>query len=201
MTNTKKYTLAGLIALVLLGVGAAGGRYSLPARVEEKKIEIHHHHTETVLKQDIDMKELIKQVMEQVKKSNVVTERHTIKEGGKETIIEKTTDLSETNTKIDTQIDTMSSIKTSLKLIEDKLDLREENKIVTRVVQNKDTWSMDAQVGYYLPSLWGRDTFNLLPNKGIIAGLSVNRRILGPVWMGAWVNTTGAGGLQLRVSW
>lgn len=65
---------------------------------------------------------------------------------------------------------------------------RETSKVVER---GRPAWSVAL-----LP---GIDVRNLFERAGWQMGISAERRLFGPVLVGAWGNTAGAGGLSLRV--
>ena len=190
------------LAVVLLVGAFVTGRYTAPVEeriVEiEKKIFIEKEHKTVV--QQIDIKELMRQVQKTALRNNV--ERTIVKvenPDGTTTTTTKETDKSTTDTETKTDTDTETSERNEVIVIKEVIKIQEKIKIVEKKLRLD--WSAAVDVGYYLPSLWGEGLQrNLLPGDMII-GASVDRKILGPFSLGIWANTAWGAGVQARMVW
>lgn len=187
-----------LAAVVLYGAGAASVYYGRPARVEyvREKTEVHHKN-ETVDTQAL-VSQLAKLVKEQSEKRNVTKEVLTIREGGKETIKESFKDLTETNLRLETNTETLVSMRNQLKLLEDTLKLEREAKVVSNYPRQR----VGVLLGYDFSTLLGRhESYNLLRVRGMVGQLQYERRLAGPLWWCAWAQTNLAAGGCLKAEW
>lgn len=197
MTVWKKYGLLALAGLVLFAAGGATARFALPARVEYVKETVEVHHKAQVLDTDALMKQLAKTLQEQSEKRNIKkTVKTTKAPDGSETREEVFVDLSETNLKIESSIETLTSLKSQLKLLEESLKLSRETKVVINQAKNK----FGVLVGYDFRSLFGHhEGWNLLKVRGLVAGLQYERRLLGPFWGTMWAQTNGTAGVGAKL--
>jgi hypothetical protein len=181
--NTKTYvqshsklflTLAAL--LLLLGAFAAG-RYTVATKTITKTETVVQEKVVTQVQTQIQYVE--KKVYVTAVKDNVVTKTDTIEhpDGTKETQT-TTTDLSQTTTK-DTDQASSTAVVTEKVAETEKVDTKSE-KIVD---STKPQWILRADLG-----AGARFVGQLTPT--MVVGLGADRRILGPVFMGVWVQTT-----------
>ncbi len=210
----KQYVGIAAAALVLFGAGVGAGRFGLPAKLELKEREIHHKVMETTINQKLDIEALTKTIQDIVnkavqditKKNNVVRTREVIRtpDGG---VVERETETDRTETASHTATETTShtatetalkeALATNIHLLDENLKLHE---LVKTTTYNTQRWAFDAMLGYHLPSLWQNDPgFNIIPLRGVVAGLQVSRKLLGPLWGGVWVTSTGATGISVRL--
>jgi hypothetical protein len=95
--SLKQILITVGITAIASGVGGfLTGRNSAAGKIEYKDREIRVVHELQAINhyQQVDVKELLAQAVDIMKKNNVVTERTIIKEGGKETVTERIADTS-----------------------------------------------------------------------------------------------------------
>ena len=63
----------------------------------------------------------------------------------------------------------------------------------TRIVVDRATWSASVLAGAQLA---GEKAFSL--RGPLVIGVAVERRILGPLWLGVWGTTSGAAGISIK---
>jgi hypothetical protein len=197
--DTKKLGLFALAALVLVGGGFAAGRYVAPEKVVyterlkvvEKEVVVRVVDTDKVL-------DAIKNVSQQ---KDVKTKKVTVKQpDGTVT----TTTETEDKTKTDTQEKTKETdkTKTTETVVKEVIVEKEVTKTVER---SRPSWSLSLQPGIDVAGALGHGSpYNLLPSdnfllKHAVLGISVEHRLLGPLSTGLWANTSGAGGVTLRL--
>lgn len=200
MTSLKKYLLLALAALSLFACGLLVGRNSLPARVEYVKEKTEIHNTTQQLDTESLVAQIAKLVQERSEKRNVTGTREIIREGGKETIKETFKDLTETNERIESNTETLTEMRSQLKLMEEKLTLERETKIA--IAQAQSNTRVGVFAGYNFGSFFGKhDAYNLIPVKNVVVQLQFEKRLFGPVWWCLWAQSTGAGGACLKAEW
>lgn len=196
MSKPSKIGVAVGAAILLLCGSFGAGRYSRPARVEVRE----HTVTQTQIVEKIVNHDVIQTqvVHDTVKVDNVVTKIVWEKApDGTVRTVETITDLSKTAEQTsaasqhvtDTRTDVSASSKT-------------ETTKSTVTEYARPAWSVAVMPGLDLRGLAsdgisGLSTASLV-KRGVL-GVSVDRRIIGPVFVGAWGNTSGAGGLTVRV--
>jgi len=202
----KKYVLWALAALSLFACGVLVGRNSLPARVELVKEKTEIHNTTQQIDTEALVTQIAKLVQERSEKRNVTGTREIIREGGKEIIKETFKDLTETNERIESNTETLTELRTQLKLMEEKLSLEREIKIA--IAQTEPDMRFGLLLGYNFASLFGRhDAYNLVPVRGVVAQLQLEKRLTEPMWIlpsiwgVAWAQSTLAGGIGLKAEW
>jgi hypothetical protein len=181
-------------ALMLFGGGLAVGRYTLPPStiVTEKIHEV-----------------VVEKVVEKVKTEVKVVTIHDAQEQQKihRTIVEGIDPpgcKSKTTTE-DIGINTVVHDNTNSTQIQyvDRVIERWQDKIVekeTRVL-TQPNWSVYAGVGIDIPFYLGNGQNGVPGMKGLVVQAGVDRRILGPAWVGVFGNTEGIVGANLRFSW
>lgn len=118
--------------MLVFGTGAAVGRYSLPAWVEVRREVVEHQ----LILQEVDVNALAadvkRMVVEQSEHRNVTRTTKTIKApDGTVTTQETMSDKSELAVKTETTSATLTEVHKSLRLLEQKLVLERETKVVT----------------------------------------------------------------------
>ncbi len=176
----KQKVAAVLGVLAAFTVVFALGRFSKTPEVRvETKIEYQDKIVEKVVEriQVVKVKDTKRQTMRDVK---IVRAKD-----GSEVITMHTDSAVDSTTKTDT-----NATKT-----DDKTETKQEK--VTQVVKPGANWMVGVMGGYN----WHRFTVSGLPweKDALVGGLEVDRRVIGPVWGGAWVHTTGDFGLTLKL--
>jgi hypothetical protein len=69
----------------------------------------------------------------------------------------------------------------------------QQTSVTVHTVDARPTWSVSLMPGAQLAGARAVDLYGPL-----VLGVAIERRILGPVWLGAWGSTSGAAGLSLR---
>lgn len=161
-----------VVIIILLAAAFAAGRYTLPAKVVTKT-EVK---TETKVVTQVKTEVVTKTVYVRVQAKNVHKEIDTIKKPDG-TVETKTVydDRSTTTTEASSQAVEQQTIS--------KNKTRETETKTDKVVDNqKPQWHLGLRLGAG-GEFGGRDGFNL--KLGL--GLQAERRILGPVFMGVWI--------------
>lgn len=181
-------------AVALLGAGLAIGRYMLPPQtIVTEKI---HEVTKT-------------QVVTQVKTEVQIVKVHDTEQQQKihRTIVEGIDPpgcKSKTTTE-DINVDSVVHDNTNSTQIQyvDRTTEKWQDRIVekeTKVLTQPD-WSVYAGVGLDITHYLGQDQHGIPGMQGLVVQAGVDRRIVGPFWMGLWGNSEGVAGLNLRVTW
>ncbi len=198
--DIKKLGLFALVAVGLVGGGYAAGRYASPEKVVytekikvvEKEVVVRVVETERVL-------DALKNVSQQ---KNVKTKKVTVKApDGTTTTTTETEDKSKTDTQEKTK--EAEKAKTAETVIKEVIVEKEVTKTVER---SRPNWSLALQPGFdFAGALGNGSPYSLLPAsenfllRHAILGVSVERRLLGPLSTGLWANTSGAGGITIRL--
>lgn len=200
-----------LLCIALTASGWMIGSHNKPDFVQDTSKSTH---TETQLQTinnetKIDTKELAKLIMQQVvqmmEKRNVATHKETtVKPDGTTTVVEDTTDKSEINTHTDTKLDfsveKIESILDRLTLLDQKLKLDEETKFHTEMNDHTTNYQVAVQLGYNFAGFLGHhESYNLIPMQGVVAQIQFEKRFWGSLWWTAWLQSTGIGGLGLKL--
>jgi hypothetical protein len=200
MTSSRNYLLLALVAALLFTGGYATGRHLAPDKVvvTEKVVTVETSKSVHVVDTD--------RILSALKDVKVARDVHTIR------VVEKqpdgTTKITETK---DDKSKTES--KTESNDQEHKVDTKVEERTVYRdrevtklVERQRPNWSLALQPGFEFASAVGLGDapFNLLgvlPVKHVMANLLIERRLAGPLFVGAWANTHLDGGVSLRLEW
>lgn len=167
-----------------------------PVTVIERNTEKHLQVIDQSKK--VDLTELMNRLATEVQKRNVSTTR-TEKRPDGTVIEEKTIDLSETNSKIETNTAMVAKIDERLHLLDEKLKI--EEKIVIKEGA-KSNHRVGALLGYDFGQLFGyHEEHNLIPVHGLVGQLQYQQRLVGNVWWIVWAQSTGAGGGGLQLEW
>lgn len=207
MTNFTKKHLAVAVGVVLAVVVAAFllGRRTAPVQTKEvtKTVEVQKQTTLVQQKVDIDeLKQLLTQYAQNVQKNVDVKRVIVYQKDGTKTITEETVDKS----KSDTEKSTVATDDAKTEKTTAATQTTETTKTVVQTVEKltlqRPNWILGLQGGVSVPGLFGGDSgHNYLPYipQQTSLGLTIDRRLLGGVYGGAWLNTRGEAGLGLRL--
>jgi hypothetical protein len=188
--NWKKGLIYVVIGALLAGGGFATGRWASPPttivtekiKEVEKVVVVEHLVTEVKIVRVKD-----KAVAEKVHR--VVVE-NTKPDG------EKTKTVTE-----DINTDTVIHDNTNTNTVEYRDRVVE--KFVDRIIEkekrvlNRPDWRVAAGVGVAIPTFLGKEQVGVPGLQGAVIQLEVDRKILGPFFLGVWGNTQGTVGLNL----
>jgi len=195
----KTWLKYGAVGVIVFGLGAAVGRFSLPVRVETREKIVEKKTEQVTIVQEVDIKALLKTLRESEQRNNVVTVREIVRlPNGTVTERTKTEDKTESKAKDSSESSTITHMANDMRLLREELKLKDSVKIVGR---DTSKWAVGAAAGYHLPTLAGQSGFNLVPVPGVVIGVHVSHKLLGPVWGGVWVNSMGTVGIQTEVRW
>lgn len=177
-TKVKRALSYVLVALVALAVGLAAGRFAAPAVVETKEVERLVYRDLSVT--DITRGFTFARTVERTVWRNVTT---TVTDAGT-TTVDLTTEhegAAESGT-VTEQLHRVEIVEVERAVIREK------------TVTLQPDWRVGAQVG----ASWNAP---LVPIAGpLVLGLSAERRIVGGLSAGVWVNTVGAAGGSLSLA-
>ena len=204
--GSKAKLVGGIIlaAVLLVGGGYAAGRHSAPAKVVTQEKVVTQVDTQTILNEIANLKQSIAQLQTVAQQKDVHTVRVIERDPNGVTKTTVTTDdHSKTDTSTETQTHTADQVQTQAKT--DTQTKQTEEKTVTVINKAEAPWSLSLQPGFnFAQALGSGSPYSLLPTSnpylkyGTI-GLSVEHRFVGPLSLGLWANTNGAGGLTLRL--
>jgi len=184
----NRYVQLILVAVALGGGGYAFGRYEQPAKIvtTEKLV--------TVVQEKIVYQDRV--VIKEVKVKDKDTDKHT-----ETTTTKKPDGTVVTTTKTDTHVDEHTDTK--------KDTTEEKTKVVEKVVEKtvektklveskKMDWIVHGGLGVSVPVLLGQGTQQGVPGlKGAVIQVGVDRRVVGPFYIGVFGDTQGVAGLRL----
>ena len=204
--NHFRPIVAVVLAVVIFWVGYSVGHRRAPVQVREveKRVEVQKQTMVVQQKVDIsELKQVLTQYAQQVQKDVSTRRVIVVNKDGSKTITEERTDKSKTDTeKASDTKDAAASTTTTQKTVEVTKTVTVE-KTVDRLVLSKPNWLVGLQGGISLPHLIDGDAGpNYLPYipRQTVLGLTVDRRLLGGLYGGAWANTRGEAGLGLRLA-
>jgi hypothetical protein len=166
--RTRLYIAAG----VLLALVAAflGGRFSAPARVEEKV------RVETKIQTVTEWKD---RVVEKRVAGPVRVRTITIEKPGGERVVERVVERGPVTTETAADLSGSTAVTASSEAAS------------SRVVESaRPGWRLSVSAG------WAPERLTLRPE---VYGVEVSRRVVGTVWLGAWARTDRTGGLVLAM--
>jgi hypothetical protein len=205
---TKRNIVIAAISLVLLCGSFAAGRYSSPSTVQYvdkiKTVEVQHE--TRVVEQKVDLSE-IKSLIAQYAKSqqrDVFKKKVTIVDpnGGK-TITEETTDKTKTDTQKTVSDHTDTKVVSTGKDSSDSSSSITQERTTTKIVAKDggSNYGLALQFGINVPHpLTGDGLPNYIPGmpRQTVMGITFDRRIIGPIYGGAWGNSRGDAGVHIR---
>jgi hypothetical protein len=196
-SNTKKVVAAVVVVAVLVVGAFAGGRYSAPDKIVTRT-EVKTVATDRVVTQvDTD------KILDALKTLNVQKDVHVVRVVEKEKDgTTKVTTTTDDKSKSESSTQTQDKTQTETKKAEEKIVYQDrvETKIVERT---RPQWGFTLQPGFDFAGALGHPSYSLLPStipvQHLVIGVGLDRRILGPLSVGVWVNSAGVGGLNLRL--
>jgi hypothetical protein len=193
-SDNRHWIIVTLIALALFGGGMAVGRYMLPpSTVVTEKVH------------EVTKDKIVEKIVTQVEKvyiHDAQTQQkihRTIVEGvDPKGCKEKTTteDINVDSVVHDNTHDTqVQYVDRVVEKWQDKI-VEKEKKVLTQ-----PDWSIYAGVGIDIPSYLGQGQHGIPGLQGFVVQAGIDRRIVGPFWLGIFGNTESVAGLNLRVTW
>jgi hypothetical protein len=180
----------GCVLMIMLGFGAglwfAGER---PVEIQTKVVE-KVEWKDRVVEKIVEVEKKVEVKVEKVRWREVETKRP---DGT--VITERTEDK---DVKTDTNTDT--SKKTDTTKDSSGSASRTET---TKTTYAKPQWAAGVDLGPNIPALFGGSHRQLVPGapEWLDGGVSLERRILGPAWVGVRAGTAGSIQVRLRVEW
>jgi hypothetical protein len=184
----KKVCLVTLAALVLAGGGYATGRYVAPDKVVTKEKVVTQIQEKVVVQTKTEV-QVVHDVAIQ-KDVHIVRVETKAKDG-------TTTVTTTEDDKSKTQAQTKANATNATQQVVTKI-VYQDREVTKTVERLRPQWSVSLQPGFSL----GTSQYNLLsalPVTHVMANVVVERRILGPVFMGVWGSSHADAGLSLRV--
>lgn len=186
----KRKLLYVVGAIALFCGGVATGRFGTPAKVVEK-----------IVYQDKVVEKVVYQ--DKIVIQKVYVEKKATKKRTETTTTEKPNGEKETKTVTEEQEDT--DTKTDEKSTQEKIVYvdRVIQKLVekTKLVEAKKLdWHISAGIGYAIPTVLGQQQIGTPGLQGVVVNAEIDRRIVGPFYIGLWGNTQGTVGLSLSGS-
>jgi hypothetical protein len=193
-SDNKHLWILVVAALVLFGGGMAIGRYTLPAQtiVTEK---VHEVVKDRIVEKVVTQVQIVhvKDTAQEQKIHRVVVEgidppgcksKTTTEDIGISTVVHDNTNT--------TQVQYVDKI---IEKWQDKIVEKEK-----RVLLQPD-WSVYAGVGYDFATIGGIGQHGVPGMQGAVVQAGLDRRVVGPFWLGLFGNTEGVAGVNLRVTW
>lgn len=191
----KKIVALVVAGLALFVVGYGTGRYAAPDKVvvTEKVREVKTEKTT----ESVDTAKILNilQAMNTQKDVKVVRVVEKAKDGSV-----KVTTTTEDKSKIEAKTEAQEKSKTVEVRTVEKLVYRDRETTKT-IERNRPSWSLAIQPGFAFGTALGLgdQPYNLIPIRHVVANVSIERRLIGPLSVGAWANTHLDGGLSLRL--
>ncbi len=187
--------LAAVVGVGLFVAGYSTGRYALPAKVVITE-KVH----EVIVEKQV--------VVIQTKTEIQVVKVHDAQVDQKvHRVVAETTNKDGSTTKTTTEDINIDSVvhdhdqtnSTEIKYV-DRIVEKWQDKIVEKVTTklSQPDWSVYAGAGVSIPHYLGAGDIGVPGLQGFVIQAGVDRRILGPFWMGLFGNTQGVVGLNLR---
>jgi hypothetical protein len=197
----KERAILAAVAAVLLAGGYAIGRYEAPQKtvVTEKVHEVQTEKVFSVVDTDT--------ILNALKTLNTQKDVHTVRvlTKNEKTGVVTVTTTTDDKSKSESTSQIQDKTKSEEKKTEDRVVYRDRE--VTKTIERaKPQWSLAVMPGFeFAPAFgMGAQPFNLLsplPLKHVMANVLVERRLAGPLFIGAWASTHLDGGLSLRLEW
>lgn len=201
----NKWTIGVGAVIIALIVGFGFGKYMTPTKtvtIETRK-EVDKELLLSVVKQ---IREEVRKEMQTIAQQMIASTKQEMKKRTEilkkpdgTTIITKTEEVN-TDTKTDAKTNivtdttvTTTTVKEETKT-EDKSRTLEESKL-KMVDYSKPNWYIGTNLGY----LWDDVQKKSFGYKSMIIGGTIERRVFGPVFMGVWADSRGAGGVGLHL--
>lgn len=175
------------VALFLFAAGYGAGRFGQPARVVEKE-KVVEKLVDKIVYQDRVVEKIV-YVKVEAKHRRTETRTETKPDGTK-------VETKVTDTKTDTKVDTEKN-KTEEKVVY-------RDRVVEKIVEKekvveakKIDWLVHAGVGLSIPTFLGKPQFGIPGLKGAVIEAGIDRRVIGPFFLGVFGDSQGTVGLRL----
>jgi len=197
MTTKQRYVLAAGLLLALFAGGYATGRWAAPDHVvyKDKIVTVDKEKLVSVVDTD--------KILNALKNVNTQKDVHTVRVVEKEPDgTTKVTVTQDDKSKTESETKVQQKEQETKTVVQEKLVYqdRETTKLVER---SKPSWSFSLQPGFdFAGALGHSSSYSLLPTLPVahlVLGASVEHRFLGPLFLGVWGNSSGMGGLSLRL--
>lgn len=183
--NYKKKMYLCLVGALLLLIGYGTGRYVVPDRVViqtkvqevEKAIVVEKVRTEVQVVKVAETKQRLHREETDYKHANGDEEKRVTEDSNIDSVIH------EQDTKY-VDRDVIKEVEKRVEVIKEKF-----------VERDRPNWRLGGLVGYNFATL----KTNALDMDGVVFGAEVQRRIAGPISIGAFGLSTGTGGLSLNL--
>lgn len=175
-----------LVAIALFAGGYGTGRWAQPERVVEKTVE---------------KEKLVDKIVYQ---DRVVEKVVYVKVEAKHRRTETRTETKPDGTKVETKV---TDVKTDTKVDVDKDKTEEKivyrDRVVEKIVEKeklvqakKIDWLVHAGVGISVPTFLGKPQQGIPGMRGSVVQLGVDRRVIGPLFLGVFGDSQGTVGLR-----
>lgn len=177
----QRLLVLGLVVLVA-GLGFSAGAFFGPERVETRDVE-------RLVYRDLTVEDLTRG-LSFVRTETRIVNRDVV------TVVTVTPDAGTTTTITDRSVERSGDTEERTEH-EEHVVYRDRDVVrdveTTKTVTVRPDWGVGALVG----ATWKEPALQL-GNTPLVVGVTVERRIIGGVWVGAWGTTQGAGGLLLK---
>lgn len=183
----NRWVQLGLVAVFLFAAGYGTGRFGQPSRVVEKERVV---------------EKLVDKIVYQDK---VVEKVVYVKAEAKHRRTETRTETKPDGTKVEVKVtDTKTDTKTDAKLDKTEEKIVYLDRVVERVVEKeklveskKIDWLVHAGAGLSIPTFLGKPQVGIPGLKGAVIEAGVDRRIIGPLFLGVFGDSQGTVGLRV----
>lgn len=176
-----------LVAIFLFAAGYGTGRFAQPAKVVEKE-KIVEKVVDKIVYQDRVVEKIVYVQVKQVDRKT-------------KTVVEKRPDGSSTTT---TETDTKSKTDTEASAEKVKEVIVYRDRVETKVVEKeklveakKIDWLVHAGVGLSVPTFLGKQQYGIPGLRGAVIEAGIDRRVVGPFYLGVFGDSQGTVGLKL----
>lgn len=201
MIPTKEKLLIVAVAVALVVAGYAGGRYMTPAKVVTTEHVVYQDHevTHTV----VDTQKILDALQTMNRQNDIHVTR--VVEKSKDGSV-KVTETRDDESKTQQTAQTHEAEKQVETKVVEKVVYQDREVTKTVVNQVRPQWSLALQPGFQFGDALGGgrssyDLLRLVPFQHLVGNVVLERRLLGPILVGAWANTRLDGGLSLRLEW
>lgn len=180
-----------VVAVVLIfGAGTATGHWVTPPRtvVTEKVKEVEKQ--VVVVQTKTEIKTVYVHDKTQAEKVHRVVAETTNKDG---TSTKTTTE----DINVDTVVHDNTNTNTETVKYVDRIIEKQVEKFTEKKVLNAPDWRVAAGVGIAIPTFLGHEQVGIPGLQGAVIQVELDRRIIGPFFLGAWANSQGTLGLNI----
>jgi hypothetical protein len=204
-SENKKLIVGLILAAALLAAGGfVAGRHSAPAKITTVEHTVTTNDTATIMDAISKLSQRMDQLATLAQQQKVHVVRVTEKDPNGTTKTTVTTDK-DTDTQAKTQTDVVTQATNQTQIKTESQAKTDEVKTVTVINSKRSAWGLELQPGLNFAQMFGSSQpYSLLPTSNpylhyAVLGVGIDHRLIGPLSVGAWANTNGAGGLTLRL--